>query len=291
MMRFKTLDIDLNKIPAVFTERYNHILESENAIALSEENFERIDELVLRKQGLYYDELLYRDYCNKSLERYSDKKDMFDVEFGINLYEEYEKIQGNNFDGLIPAKDTSMYKFLAEFGSEIVTQEREYTTKDYVYEITSYMFSIIYDYEVKKIVHDIGHFNLEFTNENEKLSKFVMDEIDKFIIIPWVKMTGYIGIVGDEDIIYALDELVAQSYCKTDFDTVMAVHVAKAIVMNNIELNFNLNIDSKIKTLREMFESNEHEGSVYSDNLINLSKDIYEIYLTTEVENFINNNK
>ncbi|MGL5820363.1 MAG: hypothetical protein ACRCYE_01855 [Sarcina sp.] len=290
-MKFKTLDIDLNKIPAKFGDRYNHILESENVIALSEENFERIDELVLRKQGIYYDELLYRNYCNKALEKYSDKKDMFDVEFGINLYEEYEKIQGNKFEGLIPRKDTQIYKFLAEFGSEIVTEGREYTAKDYVYEMTSYMFSIIYDYEVKKIVHELEHFNLKFTNENEKLSKDVMDEIDKFIIIPWVKMSGYIGIVGDEDIIYGLDELVAQSYCKTDFDTVMAVHVARAIVMNKIDFDFELDMDLKLQTLKDLFELEESEHKVYSEKLIELSKNIYELYLNLEVENFLELNK
>lgn len=287
------MKINIDVKPAVFSEDFNHILESENPISLSFENYERICDVIKNKQGLVYDDLLYRDACTKALDKYKDNTDIFyNEEFKINFYAEYKEIFENDFYASVPEEGEAMYEYLKSFESGINDPHFDYTDEQFVLDVTSTMFGMMYDFEVTELVAYLSEIKYEFTNEEEKLNKLALDEIRKFAINPWVEKTGYEGIIGEGEFVYKLDEITVQSYCKCDFETAMAVHMIDKISKEtNLDVYGN-EIKEALLSFKNLFEEDENtDKKIYRDDTINLAKELYEAILDLKVNNFIIKNQ
>lgn len=275
-----------------FEEDFNYVLESENPTALSFDNYEGLCDVMVSKTGLVYDDLLYRNACDKALCDYKDNKELFNVEFDVNLYDEYEKIKNNGYKGEVPSKDSNLYKFLEEFDSDMKDDDVEYNDEIFAFSIAGFMFSRVYEMEVEKHVKFLEELKYDFKNENPRLSKSALDEIVKFVIEPWVERTEYKGIVGEEDIEYKLDELVAQSYCKCDYETAMAMYFVSDIVKSEKYENYNDEINSKLAQFKELLEQDENSTEkLYSGETITLAKVLYNMILDFKVNEFIRINR
>ncbi|WP_297520047.1 hypothetical protein [uncultured Clostridium sp.] len=285
------MKFDLDLKTGEFGETFNHILESENPIVLSYDNYEDISCVIEAKTGLVYDELLYKDACEKALVEYKNDKSAFDVEYGVNVYDEFEKIFNNGYEASIPGIETDLYTFLKEFDQDMSDEEVEYSDELFVSNMIAFMFSKLYEAKVKEYVAFIEGLKYEFTNESENLSKFALDEIVRFVINPWHEKTGYLGITGEEDIEYKLDELVAQSYCKCDYQTALSMHVVINMIENNIGHESN-EIQGNLNGFKEMLQCEElTEESPYSDELIKFGFEIYMMILNYDIRVFIEENK
>ena len=287
------MKINIDVKPAKFSDDFKHILESENPISLSFENYERVCEVIKNKQGLVYDDILYRDACNKALDTYKDNTDIFyNEDFKVNLYAEYKEIFDNDFYGSVPEEGEAMYNFLNSFESGISDHNFDYNDEQFVLDVTSSMFGIIYDYELNELISYLSDIKYEFTNNEEKLNKLAMDEIIKFAIEPWLSKTGFRGIIGEGELVYKLDEIVVQSYCKCDFETTMALYIVNE-VSNEADLSiYSEGIQNRLNIFKDLFIADEStEGKIYSDDTINIAREIYEFILNDEINKFILENQ
>ena len=285
------MKFDLDLKTGEFGKTFNHILESENPIALSYDNYEDLSAVIQNKTGFEYDELLYKDACEKALVEFKDNREPFDVEYGVNVYNEFERIFNNGYKASVPSVETDLYTFLKEFDQDMSDEEVTYTDELFVSNMVAFMFSKLYEYKVKEYVSFIEGLEYAFTNESEKLSKFALDEIVKFAIKPWYEKTGYLGITGEEDIEYKLDELVAQSYCKCDYQTALSMHVITHMIEKNIG-HESSEIQTNLDKFKEMLEVEQvTETSLYSDELVALGFETYMMILNYNVRKFIEESK
>lgn len=285
------MKFDLDLKTGKFGKTFNHILESENPIALSYDNYEDLSGVIEAKTGFMYDELLYKDACEKALVEYKDNRSIFDVDYGVNLYNEFERIFNNGYEASVPSAESDLYMFLKEFDQDMSDEEVEYTDELFVSNMIAFMFSKLYEYKVKEYVAFIEGLEYGFTNEAEKLSKLALDEIAKFVIKPWTSKTGYTGITGEEDIEYKLDELVAQSYCKCDYQTALGVYMTTEMIRNN-EKHESEEIQGELNKLAQMLKVEEtSETSLYSDEFVQLGFETYMMILNYDVRKFIEENK
>lgn len=285
------MKFDLDLKTGKFGKTFNHILESENPIALSYDNYEDLSGVIEAKTGLMYDELLYKDACEKALVEYKDNRSVFDVDYGVNLYNEFERIFNNGYKASMPSAESDLYMFLKEFDQDMSDEEVEYTDELFVSNMIAFMFSKLYEYKVKEYVAFIEGLEYGFTNEAEKLSKLALDEIAKFVINPWIEKTDFEGLTGEEDIEYKLDELVAQSYCKCDYQTALGVYMTTEMIRNN-EKHESEEIQGELNKLAQMLKVEEtSETSLYSDELVQLGFETYMMILNYDVRKFIEENK
>ena len=285
------MKFDLDLKTGKFGKTFNHILESENPIALSYDNYEELSEVIENKTGFVYDDLLYKDACEKALVEYKDNRCVFDVDYGVNLYNEFERIYNSGYNVSIPSPESDLYMFLKEFDQDMSDPEIEYTDELFVSNMIAFMFSRLYEMKVKDYVTFIEGIEYAFTNEAEKLSKFALDEIAKFAIKPWVEKTGYTGITGEEDIEYKLDELVAQSYCKCDYQIALGLYMTTEMIRNN-QKHESIEIQEELDKLAKMLKEEEvTETSLYSDELVQLGFETYLMILNYDVRKFIEENK
>ncbi|MGL5574538.1 MAG: hypothetical protein ACRDCW_03170 [Sarcina sp.] len=285
------MKFDLDLKTGKFGKTFNHILESENPIALSYDNYEDLSEVIEAKTGFAYDELLYKDACEKALVEYKDNRNIFDVDYGVNLYNEFEKIFNNGYEASVPSDESDLYMFLKEFDQDMSDEEVEYTDELFVSNMVAFMFSRLYETKVKDYVAFIEDLEHGFTNESEKLSNFALDEIAKFVINPWIEKTNFEGLTGEEDIEYKLDELVAQSYCKCDYQTALGLYMTTEMVKNN-EKHESKEIQGELNKLASMLKEEKlTKTSVYSDELVQLGFETYMMILNYDVRKFIEENK
>ncbi|MGL4450065.1 MAG: hypothetical protein ACRCTZ_02600 [Sarcina sp.] len=285
------MKFDLDLKTGKFGKTFNHILESENPIALSYDNYEDLSEVIEAKTGFAYDELLYKDACEKALVEYKDNRNIFDVDYGVNLYNEFEKIFNNGYEASVPSDESDLYMFLKEFDQDMSDEEVEYTDELFVSNMVAFMFSRLYETKVKDYVAFIEDLEHGFTNESEKLSKLALDEIAKFVINPWIEKTNFEGLTGEEDIEYKLDELVAQSYCKCDYQTALGLYMTTEMVKNN-EKHESKEIQGELNKLASMLKEEKlTKTSVYSDELVQLGFETYMMILNYDVRKFIEENK